>query len=189
MAFFFGVAMAVANVSYLVDYNELFLHVAKLRVLELACMDAPTTQPSSVDLSSNTAIRDIIYTALNSAKSEIDSYLRKVYDLSKAMGLVTTVDASNPSQLVKRLNADYGVFLLERKRMGVMERNDVEASFRRRFVALQKSDAEQILVEDPDRSDQVLPRDLRPDQEQGTPFDRVPGYWSLGTTRGVLPPD
>lgn len=179
--------MAVTNISYITDLDELFLYVSKKRVLELAYIDFDTQDPYQTPIIA--AVQDILFTQMNAARKEIDSYLRKVYTLSKARGLVDTVSASSPSAVIKRLCADYTLFLLERQRMGVLERNDAENSFRRRFVNLQKSDAEQILEEDTERLDQVLPRDRRPDVEQGTPFDRVPGYWSAGTTRGDPPVD
>lgn len=168
--------MAVTNISYITNLAECYQFVSKLRFNELACIDDPSLDPRGALTG---AAQDKAIQALNNATALINSYLSKVYNLSKSAGLVDTVTATSPGLVVKHLTAMIALHYLQIPRLDPIEAMDADRVIHNRLVLLQKSDAAQLLPED-QRTDQVLPGDTATMgiAERGSVFDDVPLYWS-----------
>lgn len=142
----------ITNVSYITDLAELWIHTDQWRILELASSDSqdPTASPIPDD------VQDRIISALNWGRNELDNFLRNVYPVSLARGLVASVTVSSPGESVKMWNVRLAQYKLSRKRMNLEDDVRTLAALHSGLKQLQKSDAEQILG-DAQRSEQILP--------------------------------
>ena len=142
----------ITNVSYISGLTELWVHTDQWRILELATSDEqnPTASPIPDD------VQDRIISALNWGRNELDNFLRNVYPVNLANGLVAAVTLTCPGESVKMWNVRLAQYKLSRKRMNLEDDIRTLRALHDGLKQLQKSDAEQILG-DAARSEQILP--------------------------------
>lgn len=178
--------MAVTNGSYVTDLTELWLLTEMRRFLELAT-DNPDDDPMVIPIPATT--QDRIITALNWGWQTINNFLRNVYPVGLAKGLVATVSSTTPGSVVKLWNARLAQFALVRKRLSLVDEMRTWGEIRKELTALQVANAEEILGEVA-RSAQVLPAGTlipKPSasEDRDSIFDSVQGApWNFGDIKG-----
>lgn len=169
--------ITVTNVSYLTDVDELFLFTDENRIRELAFVDTPTEDPMVEPIPDE--VYDRLHIALNWGRQQIDNYLRNLYDVSLAKGLVATVSLTSPGEAVKLRNARLTEFQLARKRFSLEMELKIHRSLKDDLKDLARANADEILG-DAERTAQVLPvgtehtRAARTRYEVSI-FDNIPG--------------
>jgi hypothetical protein len=171
----------VVNTSYLSSIAELWNYTDKSRVLENATSD-DSLDPMASPIPD--ATQDIITTAMNWGRTQIDNFLRRVYNVNLANGLVISVTATSPGEAVKLRNARLTLYKLQQKRLPMEQDLDLWRKLKEDLKDLQRANAEEILGEDAERTDQVLPVGSSHEQpetlrDSNTAFDSVPDApWS-----------